>query len=77
MRPVGLGLLVGAGSVASFAGLLLASPGAAPIAQIIRVFDPLAYAASVALIVVASLTAASIPAARAARLDPTRTLRQD
>jgi predicted permease len=77
LRPVGLGLIVGAGSTAGLAGLLLASPSAAPIAQVIRVLDPLAYAASLGLIIAACVVATAVPATRAARLDPTGALRQD
>jgi hypothetical protein len=40
-------------------------------------FAPIAYAASVLVIVAACLLAASIPARRAARLDPMQTLRQE
>jgi ABC-type antimicrobial peptide transport system permease subunit len=43
----------------------------------VRVFDPAAYAVSLLVVVVACLAAAAIPASRAARLDPTKTLRQD
>ena len=39
--------------------------------------DPVAYVASLLVIVAACLLAAWIPAARAARLDPMRTLRQE
>jgi predicted permease len=77
LRPVGLGLIVGAGSTVGLAGLLLASPSAAPIAQAIRVLDPLAYVASLGLIVAACVVATAVPATRAARLDPTGALRQD
>ena len=77
VRPVGAGLVVGAGSAAGLAGVLLASPGTAPIAQVVRVFDPLAYVGSLSLIVAACLVAAFVPALRAARLHPTRALRQD
>jgi predicted permease len=77
LRPVGLGLAVGAGSTAALARLLLAAPAADTIGQIVLVLDPPAYAASLALIVAACMAAASVPAARAARLDPTQTLRQD
>ena len=77
IRPVGAGLFVGAGSAAGLAALLLATPAAASIGEIVHVLDPAAYAVSVLVIVAACLVAASIPAARAARLDPARTLRQE
>jgi predicted permease len=77
IQPVGFGLLIGGGSAAGLAVLLLATPGAAGIGEIVHVLDPMAYAASLFLIVVACLMAASIPATRAARLDPTVTLRQE
>ena len=77
IRPVGLGLLVGGGSAAGLAAVLLATPAAAPIGEIVHILDPVAYAVSLAIIIAACLAAASIPAARAARLDPTRTLRQE
>ena len=77
IRPVGLGLIIGGGSAVGLAALLLATPAAAPIGQIVHVFDPVAYAVSLLIIWAACLVAASIPASRAARLDPTRTLRQE
>jgi predicted permease len=77
IRPVGFGLFVGGGSAAGLAALLLATPSAAPIGQIVHVLDPAAYAASVFLIIAACFLAAFIPAARAARLDPTGALRQE
>jgi predicted permease len=76
-RPVSYGLLAGAGLAASLATLLIASPAGATLTEIVRVTDPIAYAASLLVIVAACLLAAWIPAARAARLDPMRTLRQD
>jgi hypothetical protein len=76
-RPVFYGLLAGAGLAASLATILIATPAAAPIAEIVRVTDPIAYAASLLSIVAACLLAASIPASRAARLDPMQTLRQE
>jgi ABC-type lipoprotein release transport system permease subunit len=76
-RPVVYGLLAGVGLAASFATILLATPAAAPIAEIVRVTDPIAYVASVLSIVAACLLAAWIPASRAARLDPMQTLRQE
>jgi hypothetical protein len=77
IRPVGVGLFFGGGSAAGLAALLLASPAAAPIGQIVHVLDPAAYAVSLLIIVAACLVAASIPASRAAHLDPTWTLRQE
>jgi ABC-type lipoprotein release transport system permease subunit len=57
--------------------LLLATPAAAPIGQIVHVLDPVAYAVRLLTISAACLVAASSPASRAARLDPTQTLRQE
>jgi len=47
------------------------------ISKIVYVTDPVAYLASIGVIVTACLVAAWIPAARAAKVDPMRTLRQD
>jgi ABC-type antimicrobial peptide transport system permease subunit len=77
IRPVGFGLLIGAGSAAALAKVLLATSGAATIGQIVQVLDPVAYGTSLLIIMAACLVAASIPATRAARLDPTLTLRQE
>jgi putative ABC transport system permease protein len=77
IRPVGFGLVIGGGSAAGLATLLLATPAAATIGEVVHVLDPVAYAASLFIIIAACLLAASIPAARAARLDPTQTLRQE
>ncbi len=77
IRPVGFGLLIGGGAAAGLAALLIAVPAAAGIGEIVHVLDPIAYAASLLIIIVACVMAASIPAARAARLDPTVTLRQE
>jgi predicted permease len=77
IRPVGFGLFVGGGSAAGLAALLLATPAAATIGEIVHVLDPVAYAVSLLIIIAACLVAASIPATRAARLDPTRALRQE
>jgi predicted permease len=76
-RPVGYGLLAGAGLAASLATLLIASPFGATLTDIVHVTDPIAYAASLLVIVGACLLGGWIPAARAARLDPMRTLRQE
>jgi predicted permease len=76
-RPVVYGLLAGVGLAASLATMLIAMPTGAAIGAIVRVTDPIAYVVSLLSIVTACLLAAWIPAARAARLDPVRTLRQD
>ena len=74
--PVGAGLVIGGGAAAGLAALLRATPAAAAIGNIVDVLDPVAYTGSLLIIIAACLVAASIPAARAARLDPTQTLRQ-
>ena len=76
-RPVMAGLLAGAGLAAALATAVLATPAGALISQIVHVTDPLAYLASLGVIVAACLLAAWIPAARAAKVDPMRTLRQE
>ena len=76
-RPVVYGLLGGVGLAASLATILLAMPVGAWIGVIVRLTDPVAYVASLLAIVAACLLAAWIPARRAARLDPMRTLRQE
>jgi predicted permease len=76
-RPVGIGLAIGGGSAAAMSALLLATPAAAGLGAIVRLHDPVAYGASLLIIMTACLAAASIPAARAARLDPSRTLRRE
>ena len=76
-RPVVYGLLAGVGLAASLATTLIAMPAGATIAEIVRVTDPIAYVASLLVIVAACLLAAWIPATRAARLDPMQTLRHE
>ncbi len=76
-RPVMFGLLAGAGLAATLAAVLLATPFGALISTIVHVTDPVAYGSSVALIIAACLIAAWIPATRAARVDPMKTLRQE
>ena len=77
IRPVGYGLFIGGGAAALLAALLLATPAAATIGGIVHVIDPAAYAVSLLIIVATCLVAASIPATRAAHLDPMRTLRRE
>ena len=76
-RPVLFGLLAGAGLAASLATLVLATEAGAIISEIVHVTDPVAYLASLLVIVVACLFAAWIPASRAAQVDPMTTLRQE
>jgi ABC-type antimicrobial peptide transport system permease subunit len=76
-RPVIAGLIAGAGLAAALAAAVLATPVGAPISRIVQIADPVAYLASVGVVVTACLLAAWIPAARAARVDPMRTLRQE
>ena len=76
-RPVGIGLFLGVSFAAALGGVLLATPAAGEIGAIVRLFDPVAYAASLVCIVVACTGACLIPALRAAQIDPARTLRQN
>jgi ABC-type antimicrobial peptide transport system permease subunit len=75
--PVGGGLVAGVGLAAALAIVLMSLPVASLIAHIVQVFDPLAYGASLLVIVIACVVAALIPATRAARIDPIAALRQD
>jgi hypothetical protein len=77
VRPVGFGLLAGGGLAAGLAIVLMSTPAASEIGDIVHVLDPVAYAASLLVIVTACVLAASVPALRAARLDPIATLRND
>ena len=50
---------------------------ASEIAGVVQVLDPVAYGASVLVIVTSCLLAVSVPALRAARIDPIESLRRD
>jgi predicted permease len=76
-RPVGIGVLLGGSLTAALGAALLATPAAELIGSTVRVFDPVAYAASLLCIVTACACAALIPALRAGRIDPIAALRQD
>jgi predicted permease len=76
-RPVLIGLLAGAGLAASLATLVLSSEFGALISTIVHVTDPVAYAGSLLVIIVACMFAAWIPARSAAKVDPMKTLRQE
>jgi predicted permease len=77
LRPVIIGLVAGGGLAAAVATVLMSTPEAADIANWIDVTDPVAYAASALVIAMACLFAVSVPALRAARIDPLATLRKD
>jgi hypothetical protein len=77
LRPIGIGLVAGGGIAAAVAIVLMATPAAAEIGDTVRVFDPVAYAASLLVIVTSCALAVSVPALRAARIDPIATLRKD
>ena len=76
-RPVMYGLLAGAGLATTLATALLATEFGAYISEIVHVTDPIAYAASLLVVVAACLLATWIPAMRAARVDPMQALRQE
>jgi predicted permease len=73
LRPVGIGLAAGGGLAAALAIVLMSV--ASEIESIVQVFDPVAYGASLLVIVTSCMLAVSVPALRAARVDPIATLR--
>jgi predicted permease len=77
LRPVGIGLAVGGSLAAAAAVAIMATPLAAEIGDSIDVLDPVAYAVSFLVIVTSCALAVSVPALRAARIDPIATLRKD
>ena len=77
VRPVGIGLAAGGGLAAAVAIVLMTTPIAAEIGDSIDVLDPVAYTASLLVIVASCALAVSLPALRAARIDPIATLRRD
>jgi len=76
VRPVCIGLGGGVGLAAAVATAMMAGTEE-EVGTLIKVFDPAAYTASVLIIVVSCMLAATVPALRAARIDPIATLRQD
>jgi ABC-type antimicrobial peptide transport system permease subunit len=76
-RPVGIGVILGGSLTAALGAALLATPAAELIGSTVRLFDPVAYAASLLCIVAACACAALVPALRAGRIDPVAALRQD
>jgi len=77
LRPVAIGLAAGGGLAAAVAIVLMTTPDAAALSGWVHVFDPVAYAASVLVIVTSCVLAVSVPALRAAGIDPSATLRKD
>ena len=77
LLPVGLGLAAGAGLATAGGTVLITRSAAWQIAEALQIFDPLAYLASSVCIIAACMLAASIPALRAARIDPMVTLRRE
>jgi predicted permease len=76
-RPVGVGLLVGTGMAGGVAIILMSTSAASTIGTVVHVLDPVAYTASLMMIVSACALSALVPALRAWRIDPMRTLRQE
>jgi ABC-type antimicrobial peptide transport system permease subunit len=76
LRPVGLGLAAGVGLAVAVAIVLLSTSLAAEIGDTVNVADPVAYAVSLMVILASCVLAATMPARRAARIDPIATLRQ-
>jgi predicted permease len=77
IRPVGIGLVLGSSLVAALGAALLATPAAELIGSGVRLFDPVAYAASLLLVAAACGLAALAPVLRAMRVDPITALRRD
>jgi hypothetical protein len=76
-KPVGIGVVVGAVLTIGLSAALLATPAAAAVDAAVQLFDPVAYGASLLLIVAACAGAALAPALRAGRVNPLAALRQD
>ena len=77
LRLVAAGLAAGAGLAWLASTAIMATPAGERAGGFVNVFEPAAYAASLALIFAMCLLAASVPALRASRIDPIATLRQD
>ncbi|HUE88402.1 MAG TPA: FtsX-like permease family protein [Vicinamibacterales bacterium] len=77
LRPVAIGLAAGGGLAVAVAIVLMSTPAGSEIGGVVDVFDPVAYVVSALTIATACLLAVSVPALRAARIDPIATLRKD
>jgi predicted permease len=76
-RPVLMGAAGGMLLAGGAAGALMATPAAGAIGEMVQVLDPVAYVSALLVVVVACAIAASVPALRAARVDPMVTLRSE
>jgi hypothetical protein len=76
LRAVAIGVIGGAVLAGGLGRALLSAITAANIGTI-DVYDPVAYAAGIVAIIGACVLAASVPARRAARIDPMTTLKQE
>jgi ABC-type lipoprotein release transport system permease subunit len=77
LRPVVVGLVAGLLLAAALAAALMTTPAAAAIRDVVRVFDPVAYAATLLIIATSCLLSVLAPTMRAAQLNPIATLRRD
>jgi ABC-type antimicrobial peptide transport system permease subunit len=75
--PVAIGLAIGSTLTVGFSAALLATPAAEQIGAMVRLFDPVAYGASLLCIVAACAGAALLPALRAGHVNPLAALRQE
>jgi len=66
-----------AGIVAGLALAALVAQGVRSLLLGIELFDPISYGGSVAVLVLAATAASAIPALRAGRVDPVRSLRSE
>jgi MacB-like periplasmic core domain len=77
VRPVAIGLAAGMGLAGAVVIVLISTSANAEIAGVVDVRDPVAYVASLVIIVISCALAVAVPAFRAARIDPMATLRND
>jgi ABC-type antimicrobial peptide transport system permease subunit len=77
LRPVAVGLAVGGALAGTLATALLALPAAMRTGEVVRVYDPLSYSASILCIAIFCVLAALVPAWRAARINPLSALRSE
>lgn len=74
-RPVGIGLALGSSLALALAVSIRSI--SSELTAVVHVLDPVAYATSLSVIIVACLVAALVPARRAVQVDPIGSLRQD